>query len=167
MGDTEFIIIVRCETFILTCDQLRFDYPNYFTVYFGIEPTHSRNVTTGIPPAQSSLRHRDPLLFRVIESYLSGYDILPLPEHGWPQHMSKQAALKNLLADAKYYRLNGLVQLLQSSSEQITTTTITDGPASPTASNTPATWRILKVRYFAFRFRLASSSPRTSRKRHQ
>lgn len=166
MGDTEFTIIVRGERFILTCDQLRFDYPNYFTSYFGIQPAHSRNVTTGIPPAQSDLRHRDPLLFRVIESYLSGYDILPLPEHGWPLHMSKQAALKNLLADAKYYRLHGLVQLLQSSSEQTATTTVTDGPASPAASNTPATWRILKVRYCAFWLRLASSSPRTSRK-HQ
>jgi len=165
MGDDQYKIIIRGETFILTGNQLRFDYPNYFASYFRIQPAPSRNVASRSAEQEISLRDRDPLLFRMIESYLSGYDILPLSDHGWPQYMSKEAALKNLLADAKYYGLNGLVQLLQSSSGQTATTIVTDGPASPAASNTPAKWRILMVRCFTLQLSLASSSPRTSRKR--
>jgi hypothetical protein len=44
----------------------------------------------------------------MIEFYLSGYNILPLPGHSWRQHKSKEAALKNPQADAKHYRLNRL-----------------------------------------------------------
>src|SRR5258707_11626680 len=57
--------------------------------------------------------HRDPYLFKLIEAYLSGYPILPLPEEGLPKYMSTEAAVKALLVDAKYYELTRLLDVLR------------------------------------------------------
>ena len=78
----------------------------------------------------------------MIEPYLSG---LSLPDHGWPQYISKEATLKDLLVDVNHYRLNGLLQLLQSSSKQIATT-IPDGPSPPAVRKSSATLKVYHSR---------------------
>jgi hypothetical protein len=65
------------------------------------------------PRVNAKSFYRDPHLFRVIETYLSGYQIFPLPDDGWPNYMSKEAARKNLMDDAKFYGLDKLVHLLE------------------------------------------------------
>jgi hypothetical protein len=97
----EYHIVVRSERFILSDEQLNFDAPNYFTELFGTEGGKSE-----------TLLYRDPKLFPIIEAYLSGYDIFPLPDSAIP-YMSKETISKNLLADARFYGLSRLVDKLE------------------------------------------------------
>jgi hypothetical protein len=103
----EYILVLRGERFLLSSDQLHFDAPNYFTVLFE-GPLQEAN-----EGKREVVLYRDPHLFRIIETYLSGYQIFPLPDDGWPKYMSKEAARKNLMDDAKFYGLDKLVHLLE------------------------------------------------------
>lgn len=49
------------------------------------------------------------MLFKYITLYLSGYKILPLQIAAVPITMSLESALENLLIDANYFDLDGLV----------------------------------------------------------
>jgi len=102
----EYVIIVRGERFVLARDQILFDSPNYFTSLFDGPFKESSE------GKREAVLYRDPFLFRLIESYLSGYQILPLPTVGPPQYMSREAMVKNLFADAQFYQLDGLIKLL-------------------------------------------------------
>jgi len=104
MTTEEYQIIVRGETFVLDRHQILFDSPNYFSSYFLDEGRR-----------QLTLR-RDPFFFRMVEAYLSGYPVLPLPA-SLPAHLSPETAIQSLICDAQFYRLGGLVTILQSSSE--------------------------------------------------
>ena len=104
MATEEYQIIVRGETFILDRHQILFDSPNYFSSYF-----------LGEGRRQLTLR-RDPFLFRMVEAYLSGYPVLPLPA-SLPAHLSPETTIQSLICDAQFYRLGGLITILQSSSE--------------------------------------------------
>ena len=106
MAVEEYVIIVRGERFVLARDQMLFDSPNYFTSLFNGPFKESSEGKREV------VLHRDPFLFKFIESYLSGYQILPFPTAGLPQHMSHAAMIKNLLADAQFYQLDGLIKLL-------------------------------------------------------
>jgi len=106
MSVEEYIIIIRGERFVLARDQMLFDSPNYFTSLFDGPFKESSEGKREV------VLYRDPFLFRLIESYLSGYQILPLPTTGLPQHMSHEAMVKNLYADAQFYQLDGLIKLL-------------------------------------------------------
>jgi hypothetical protein len=103
----EYTLVLRGERFLLSSDQLHFDAPNYFTILF---EGPFQEATEG---KREVVLYRDPHLFRIIESYLSGYHILPLPDDSWPRYMSKEAARKNLMDDAKFYGLDKLVHLLE------------------------------------------------------
>jgi hypothetical protein len=131
-----YTVIVRGERFILSRDQLYFDAPNYFTTLFEGPYLESATGTRQV------VLHRDPNLFRIIESYLSGYDIFPLRQDGIPPYMSHDALLKNLLADARFYALDGLIQSLQSPPRH-------QAGVDGTSTNDPATsrarWRIMKL----------------------
>jgi len=107
MAVEEYVIIVRSERFVLARDQMLFDSPNYFTMLFDGPFKESSEGRREV------VLYRDPFLFRIIESYLSGYQILPLPTTGLPPHMSHAAMIKNLFADAQFYQLNGLIELLR------------------------------------------------------
>ena len=106
MAIEEYVIVVRGERFVLARDQILFDSPNYFTSLFDGPFKESSE------GGKEVVLYRDPFLFRLIESYLSGYQILPLPSTGLPYHMSQEAMVKNLFADAQYYQLNGLIEEL-------------------------------------------------------
>ena len=103
----EYTIVVRGERFVLSRDQIFFDSPNYFTMLFTGTFQEAAN------GHREATLHRDPLLFKMIQTYLSGYHILPLPDNWMPAYMSKTAALTNLLEDARFYGLEKLVDLLQ------------------------------------------------------
>ena len=99
-----YTVVVRSERFILSDEQLNFDAPNYFTERFGIEGA-----------TREMLVYRDPKLFQIIEGYLSGYDIFPLPDSAIPSYMSRETFSKNLLVDARFYQLSQLVDKLDTS----------------------------------------------------
>ena len=107
----EYTVVIRGERFVLSRDQIFFDSPNYFTMLF---TGTFQEAATG---QREVILHRDPLLFKIIQTYLSGYRILPLPDNWMPEYMSQEAALDNLLEDARFYGLEKLVELLQSAAE--------------------------------------------------
>jgi len=107
----EYTIIVRNISFVFFDDQIHRDYPNYFTNYF----------EGSFKESQDGVRvmrlNRDPYLFMFIHSYLSGYEVLPLPKHNIPHHLSEESRLKNLLLDARFYGLDTLAKELEESEE--------------------------------------------------
>jgi hypothetical protein len=103
----EYTVVLRGERFLLSSDQLHFDAPNYFTMLF------EGPFQEAAEGKHEVVLYRDPHLFRIIETYLSGYKIFPLPDDGWPKYMSKEAAKENLMDDARFYGLDGLVLLLE------------------------------------------------------
>ena len=134
MPKGEYTIVVRGETFILGREQILYDSPNYFSTCFLTPSSKPNKVPTGsaggvlspVPEVPEDgdeesgdeeeyelILHRDPYLFKLIEAYLSGYPILPLPEEWLPKYMSPEAALKALMVDARYYELTRLVEILR------------------------------------------------------
>ncbi|KAG8783847.1 hypothetical protein FRC12_019294 [Ceratobasidium sp. 428] len=99
MSET-YTVIMRGETFVLTRDQIEFDSPNYFTACFLGEFIESQTRTLTLS--------REPVLFRIILDHLSGYEVIPLHASVIPKRMSPEVALRNLLADAQFYLLDGL-----------------------------------------------------------
>ncbi|KAH7335797.1 hypothetical protein B0J17DRAFT_54273 [Rhizoctonia solani] len=102
-----YTITLRGTDFSLHRSQIDFDGPNYFTACF---PTNSKQRWIEV--------HRDPGLFRIILSYLCGYNVLPLDERAIPPTMSPDTVLLNLRADAVFYQLKGLVRACDSFIEQ-------------------------------------------------
>ncbi|KAG9088172.1 hypothetical protein FRC06_002194 [Ceratobasidium sp. 370] len=98
---------MRGETFTLTRDQVEFDSPNYFTACFLGEFAESRSRTL--------ILSRDPDLFMIVLDYLSGYEVLPLHDSALPKRMDPGVARLNLLADARFYLLDGLANQINSS----------------------------------------------------
>lgn len=136
MTKGEYTVVVRGETFILGREQILYDSPNYFSTCFLTPSSKNDKVRAPTGPAGGLLPpvpevpedgddesgdeeeyelilHRDPYLFKLIEAYLSGYPILPLPEEWMPKYMSPEAALKALMVDARYYELTRLVEILR------------------------------------------------------
>ena len=105
MPSEEYTIVLRGERFLLSANQLHFNAPNYFTMLF------EGPFQEAADGKREVVLYRDPNLFRIIETYLSGYKILP--HDRWPEYMSKEAAKENLLEDAKFYGLDGLALLLE------------------------------------------------------
>ncbi|KAG8783846.1 hypothetical protein FRC12_019293 [Ceratobasidium sp. 428] len=82
-------------------EAVEFDSPNYFTSCFFGEFSEARTRTVTLL--------RDPELFKITLDYLSGYDVLPLHESVIPRRMSSDVALRNVLTDAQFYQLDGLI----------------------------------------------------------
>ncbi|KAG8752283.1 hypothetical protein FRC12_012042 [Ceratobasidium sp. 428] len=106
-----YTVEMRGEKFLLTRDQVEFDSPNYFTSCFLGEFTEAQTRTLTLS--------RDPELFKIILNYLSGYDVLPLHELMIPKQMNSNAALRNLLADAQFYQLDGLVDQIDEENQAV------------------------------------------------
>ena len=106
-----YTVLVRGERFELYHDQITFDSPNYFTACFLSDFAES---------AARTLRlSRNPTLFAIIVEYLSGYPILPLSAQAIPSTMDLASAHRCLLADAQFYGLQRLCELLESRSPEI------------------------------------------------
>ncbi|KZV82401.1 hypothetical protein EXIGLDRAFT_729788, partial [Exidia glandulosa HHB12029] len=102
----KYIVTLRGESFTLYRDQIEFDAPNYFSDLFLGDFSESQTRTVELS--------RSPELFRAIVDYMSGYSILPLTAAVVPSTMTPDIAHKNLLHDAGFYGLQGLVKLLSS-----------------------------------------------------
>ncbi|CAE7210441.1 unnamed protein product [Rhizoctonia solani] len=103
----EYTIVVGDKAFRLSKAQIEYDAPNFFTSHF-LASDQSGTRQLEIP--------RDPYLFGIIMRYLNGYHVLPLHPTLVPPHCTSETALADLRADARFYRLNGLSQLLSPSS---------------------------------------------------
>ncbi|CAE6454195.1 unnamed protein product [Rhizoctonia solani] len=103
------------QTFKLSRAQIEFDSPNFFTSYFDQFDQH--------PPRELELS-RDPYLFTIILRYLNGYQILPLHPALVPPYCTLGTTLADLRADARFYHLDGLTDLLSSHENQANELTI-------------------------------------------
>ncbi|CAE6358226.1 unnamed protein product [Rhizoctonia solani] len=101
----KYTVSIQGVDFVLSKSQIEFDGPNYFTTCFlgDFRESSTRRVELS----------RDPDLFRIVLSYLSGYTVLPLNEKVIPATMTHEAALLNLRADAEFYQLDGLAQVCE------------------------------------------------------
>ncbi|KAG8741378.1 hypothetical protein FRC10_002943 [Ceratobasidium sp. 414] len=106
-SEITYTVITRGEIFTLTRDQVEFDSPNYFTSCFLGESAESQTRTLTLS--------RDPNLFMIVLDYLSGYEVLPLHDSALPKRMGPDVARRNLLADARFYRLDRLADQINSS----------------------------------------------------
>ncbi|KAG8706707.1 hypothetical protein FRC09_002257 [Ceratobasidium sp. 395] len=97
-----YTITLRDTSFRLDRSQLEFDSPNYFTACFLGSFSESKGREIRLP--------RDPALFSLIVNYLSGYTIFPLQE---VNGMAPETVLENLLADALFYGLEDLADMLE------------------------------------------------------
>lgn len=99
MAIEKFTIRVGGESFVFTRAQLESDPGNYFAEYFLIG---FKDVPYGTRELEIE---KEPLLFKLIQAHLRGYDILPLPDQWIPPYMTKEGALKNLYKEAQFYGL--------------------------------------------------------------
>ncbi|QRV95514.1 regulator of telomere elongation helicase 1 [Ceratobasidium sp. AG-Ba] len=100
----EYIVVVQGSTFCLSRSQIEYDSPNLFTDYFlGTIPQQ--------PQTQLRLS-RNSALFMLIVEHLCGYEILPLHENALPTRMTPDNAVKNLRADAAFFRLEKLKNII-------------------------------------------------------
>ena len=101
-----FAVIVSGERFTFTRSQLESDPDNFFTIYF-----------FGSFSEASQKKHEieiemEPALFKLIQAHLRGYNIIPIP-NGYISYMSDELVLGNLLKEAEYYALGGLVRKIK------------------------------------------------------
>lgn len=82
--------------YFLSKDNLQFDAPNIFTDRFEQFPKSNRMAVD-----------RNPLIFATIQMYLQGYNIFPIDNAKFKEH---------LLQDASYYGLKGLEEALMGES---------------------------------------------------
>ena len=103
----EYTVVINNERFTLSSDQIMRDAPNYFTGFFD---GPFKEASEGV---REMKLYRDPYLFKFVHMYLSGYEILPLPNHNIPSYLSEENRLKNLLLDARFYGLDTLAEELE------------------------------------------------------
>jgi hypothetical protein len=103
----KYTIIVDGERFSFTLDQLESDPGNFFASYFN---GGFKEVPYGTREMEIE---KEPLLFRLIQAHLRGYDILPLADQFVPPYMTKEGALNNLLKEATFYGLWNLQAKIQ------------------------------------------------------
>jgi len=103
----EYTIVTGDQRFTLLRDQIMCDAPNYFTTFF---EGPFKETSEGV---REMKLYRDPYLFEFIHLYLSGYEILPLPNDNIPSRFSEESRLKCLLLDARFYGLDTLAEELE------------------------------------------------------
>ena len=107
MPNTHYSVIVSGERFNLTRDQLESDPGNYFVTYFLGDFAESANGVNEL------VTEKEPLLFKLIQAHLRGYEILPLASTSIPTYMTMGTALNNLLEEAQFYGLERLVEKIK------------------------------------------------------
>ncbi|KAG9292870.1 hypothetical protein G9A89_016232 [Geosiphon pyriformis] len=101
-----FTVIVGGRSFSLSESSIRRDAPNYFTAAF----LGSFSETS----TQLLVIDRNPILFQLIHEHLQGYDIFSLPtSSGISSRGQLDECHNNLLLDAQYYGLSGLIKQLE------------------------------------------------------
>jgi hypothetical protein len=103
MESERYTITVTGQKFVFTREQLQSEAGNYFATYFLGDFAESAN------EVKELVIEKEPLLFKLIQAHLRGYEILPLAPSAIPSYMTPEAALTNLLAEAQFYSLDNLV----------------------------------------------------------
>ncbi|TPX32735.1 hypothetical protein SmJEL517_g04233 [Synchytrium microbalum] len=116
------------RVFELTRDSIESDAPNHFTAALLGSFVEARS-------EQPLFFDRDPELFEFIVRHLRGYTLVPVLESPIPS-MSLEAYKANLLADAQYFGLAALIELLDPSPQP-------DDPGPPLSQTI---WNPLKQR---------------------
>jgi len=101
-----YAIIVSGERLTFTREQLESEPNNKLAEYF---------FGTSSQPSTEKREMRiekEPALFKLIQAHLRGYNIFPI-QNGFVPYMTADGVLENLLKEAEYYALGGLVQKLQ------------------------------------------------------
>jgi hypothetical protein len=97
-----YAIIVSGERLTFSREQLESEPNNKLAEYFFGTSTEKRELTI----------EKEPALFKLIQAHLRGYNIFPIRD-GFVPYMTADSVLENLLKEAEYYALGGLVQKLQ------------------------------------------------------
>jgi hypothetical protein len=101
-----YAIIVSGERLTFTREQLESEPNNKFAEYF---------FDTSTQPSTEKREMRiekEPGLFKLIQTHLRGYNIFPIRD-GFIPCMTVSGVLENLMKEAEYYALGGLIQKLQ------------------------------------------------------
>ena len=101
-----YAIIVSGERLTFTREQLESEPNNKLAEYF---------FGTSSQPSTEKREMRiekEPALFKLIQAHLRGYNIFPI-QNGFVPYMTADGVLENLLKEAEYHALGGLVQKLQ------------------------------------------------------
>ncbi|KAG9124431.1 hypothetical protein FRC07_011673 [Ceratobasidium sp. 392] len=114
---SELQVIVSGIKFVLTQDQFKVDGPNYFTDAVAAHTGHFRG-----PQVKVS---RNPELFKLVVDFLNGYDVMPQGAPLPAGIASRKVALRNLIAEAKFYRLSSLENIAQEGLRQLETRSVT------------------------------------------
>ncbi|KAG8767865.1 hypothetical protein FRC20_005423 [Serendipita sp. 405] len=109
-SQTLYIVKIGDEEFRFTQDQLDSEPGNHLAIHFlqGVD-SRSNVVEAG---NRTLLLERDPLLFKLIQAHLRGYEVLPIPDSLVPGYMTKESALENLQRDARSLGLRRLEEKL-------------------------------------------------------
>jgi len=102
MATERYTITVSGERFVFTREQIQSEPGNYFATYFLGDFAESNN------GAKELVIEKEPLLFKLIQAHLRGYEILPLADAAIPTYMTKEVALINLFRESQYYGLQRL-----------------------------------------------------------
>jgi hypothetical protein len=107
MSTEHYTVITSGERFVFTREQMQSEPGNYFATYFLGDFAESKN---GV---KELVIEKEPLLFKLIQAHLRGYEILPLAEAAIPMYMTKEVALVNLLRESQYYGLQRLEERIK------------------------------------------------------
>jgi hypothetical protein len=108
MAYQKYTIVVSGEHLHFTRDQIASDPGNYFETYF-----FGGFVEGSQGARELIIEEKDIHLFKLIQHHLRGYEIVPLVDAAIPPYMSNDLALVNLLHEAQFYCLQGLVEKIQ------------------------------------------------------
>ena len=109
----DYTVTIRNQTFKLTEEQIKTDSPNFFTSFFlSCQKATNDEADSVVAKDKAVVLHRNPLLFEIIQEYLSGYSVFPIRE-GYIAFMTTDTLLQNLLKDALFYGLHDFAEQIE------------------------------------------------------
>ncbi|KAG8767864.1 hypothetical protein FRC20_005422 [Serendipita sp. 405] len=107
-SQTLYIVKIGDEEFRFTQDQLDYEPGNYLANH-SLQRVDSKARSHVVEADNRTLLlEKDPVLFKLIQAHLRGYDVLPIPDALVPNYMTKESALENLQRDARSLGLRRL-----------------------------------------------------------
>ncbi|QRW11650.1 hypothetical protein RhiLY_10649 [Ceratobasidium sp. AG-Ba] len=110
-GTERFAVVVADRRFVLSRARIEHDSPDYLTSCFLNE--NGKSIHDRLKITQ------DPKIFELVLRYLNGYRILSLNRHLIPFDSMAQQTLADLQADAKFFNLEGLAELCETSDSKL------------------------------------------------
>jgi hypothetical protein len=114
-SDTYYNLNVGGEGFVLTKYQIQSDPGNYFATYFLGDFSEAANGNRELK------LEKDPVIFKIIQSHLRGYEVFPIPDGLAPAYMTKEVFMKNVWIESQYYGLTNLEEKAKKYYEELNT----------------------------------------------